>query len=298
MGHRLVREFITTLLPSIDLSQGLISKIKKRASRILADPLQKLMEKILTDGNPIHVDATGWRHNGANESAVVVRTQNLVAFSFVQHQNKASFKELLPGSNLHLVTDRGLPAGEVDASVHQYCLTHLLRNIQGLAEHSSTTHVETDQLGEIYDSIQELFVDKHRMDRKEIGVNTWRQYGYQLWLHIEECIEDLLASAPGKKVAKFFRRVQKSSKYFKVYLRSPSYPMTNNPAEEALRSLVIARKLCFGSRSEYGKSWRAAIQSCVETLHRNSLSILDFVADAIRACRHGLPCPDICLAKS
>ena len=66
-----------------------------------------------------------------------------------------------------------------------------------------------------------------------------------------------------------------------------------HPAEEALSSLVIARKLCFGSRSEYGRAWRVEIQSCIETLHRQGSSILDFLADAIRAYRYRNPCPDI-----
>ena len=294
MGHRMIREFTATLLPSIDLSQGLISKIKRRSAKALASPHQEIMERVLTGEKPIHVDATGWRHMGINEHAVVMKAHNWVAFMFIGHQNKATFKELLPGKNLHLVTDRGLPASEVNARAHQYCLTHLLRNIQGLAEHPKTTSVETEQLGEVYDSLQQLFVDKHRMDRGEISVNTWRQYGYQLWQYMEGCVEELLTSSPGKKTARFFHKLQKGWKHFKTYLRSPDYPMTNNPAEEALRSLVIARKLCFGSRSEYGKSWRAAIQSCVETLRRNGLSVLDFVTDAIRAYRCGSPSPNIC----
>ena len=293
MGHRMVREFVATLLPRLDLSQGLISKIKKRSAKALESPHQEILEKILEGKEPIHVDATGWRHLGTNQHAVVMKAHNWVAFMFIKHQNKATFKELLPGKNLYLVTDRGLPAGEVDARAHQYCLTHLLRNIQGLAEHSKTTSVETEQLGEVYDCLQQLFVDKHRMDRGEISVKTWRQYGYELWEYIEENVEELLESRPGKKIARFFRKVQKGWKHFKVYLGSADYPMTNNPAEEALRSLVIARKLCFGSRSEYGKEWRAAIQSCAETLRRNGLSILDFVSDAIRAYRHGSPCPNI-----
>lgn len=69
--------------------------------------------------------------------------------------------------------------------------------------------------------------------------------------------------------------------------------MTNNPAEEALRSLVIARKLCFGSRSDYGRSWRAEIQSCIATLQKQKSSILDFISDAIRAYRYANYAPDI-----
>ena len=293
MGHRMVREFVATLLPNVDLSQGLIAKIKRRSAKALASPHQEIMEQVLTEGKPIHVDATGWRHMGKNEYAVVLKTHNWVAFTFIKHQNKTTFKALLSGRNLHLVTDRGLPAGEVDARAHQHCLTHLLRNIQGLAEHSKTTIMETEQLGEVYDSLQQLFVDKHRMDRREISINTWRQYGYQMWQHIEGYVEEVLTRKPGEKVARFLRKMQKGWKHFKAYLRSPDHPMTNNPAEEALRSLVIARKLCFGSRSEYGKDWRAAIQSCVETLRRQGMSILDFISDAIRAYRYDSSCPNI-----
>jgi transposase len=69
--------------------------------------------------------------------------------------------------------------------------------------------------------------------------------------------------------------------------------MTNNPAEEALRSLVIARKLCFGSRSEYGRAWRAEIQSCIETLHKPGRCVLNFIADAICAERYGFVAPSV-----
>lgn len=294
MGHLVVREFISTLIPNVDLSQGLISKIKARAAKALASPRQQIMEKILKEKGPLYADATGWRHMGNNEHAVVMRVNNWVAFSFVPHQNKATFKQLLPEGGLHIVSDRGLPVSEVGARIHQYCLAHLLRNIQGLSEHRATTLEETQQLGEIHEAIQHLFIDKHRMERGEISINTWRQYGYQGWQYIECMVEQMLKSSPGKKVRRALRKIQNGWKHFKVYLQRPDYPMTNNPAEEALRSLVIARKLCFGSRSEYGRAWRAEIQSCVETLHRQGCSVLNFIADVIRAYRSGIPCPDIC----
>lgn len=293
MGHLAVREFITTLIPHIELSQGLISKIKRRAANALLEPHQQIMEKILTEEGPMHTDATGWRHMGINEHAVVMRVNKLVAFCFIGHQNKETFRRLIPKRGLHIVSDRGLPVSEVGARIHQYCLAHLLRNLQGLAEHPSTTIREAQCIGEIHEAIQQLFIGKHRMERGEISVNSWRQYGYQTWKFIEELVKETLEGEVSKKVGRAFRKMQKGWKNFKAYLRRPDYPMTNNPAEEALRSLVIARKLCFGSRSEYGRAWRAEIQSCVETLRREGYSILDFVANAIRAQRYGSTSPDI-----
>jgi transposase len=294
MGHSVVREFIATLLPAVSLSQGLISKVKLRASNALASSKQQLIRKILSENGPLHADATSWRHNGVNEHTIVMRVHNWVVFSFVPHQNKATFKRLLPKAKLHLVTDRGLAVSEVGARLHQYCLSHLLRNLKGIAEHPKTTIDEAQKIGEIHEAIRLLFIDKHRMQRGEISLNTWRQYGYQTWLFIEGLVEEILSNRPTQKVQRFFHKMQKGYKHFKVYLRCPDFPMTNNLAEESLRSLVIARKLCFGSRSEYGKSWRASIQSCIETLHRHKRSILDFLSNAVRAYRNGSPCPDIC----
>ena len=294
MGHQVVREFLCTLIPIFKASQGLISKIKKRAAQALASPHQQIMEKILQLEAPLHADATGWRHKGINEHAIVTRVANWVAFHFVRHLNKAVFKNLLPRKRLHIVSDRGLPVSEVEARIHQYCLAHLLRNLQGLAEHPATTIEETELIGNIHDSIQQLFIDKHRLVLGEISVSTWRQYGYRIWQHIEELVEDALENGLSKKVARALRRMQKGWKHFKAYLQRPDYPMTNNLAEESLRSLVIARKLCFGSRSDYGRAWRAQIQSCIETLHRQGRSLLDFITDALRASRCGSTSPDIC----
>jgi len=293
MGHLMVREFIATLMPGVLLSQGLISKIKVRGARALLSPQQQITESILEANAPIHVDATGWRHQGRNEHAVVMRVANQIAFAFVSHQNKSSLKALLPGRGIHLVSDRGLPASSIDTRIHQYCLAHLLRNLQGLAEHPETSLEESQLIGEIHQSIQQLFQDKHRLDRGEIGEETWRQYGYHLWQCIEEMVNALLNSNPGKRVARALRKILKDWKHFKVYLRRPDHPMTNNPAEEALRTLVIARKLCFGSRSDYGRCWRAAIQTCVETLHRQGRSILDIIADTLFAYRNKRPYPKV-----
>lgn len=116
---------------------------------------------------------------------------------------------LLPRKCLHIVSDRGLSVSEVEARIHQYCLAHLLRNLQGLAEHPATTIEEAGIIGDIHESIQQLFVDKHRMDRGEISVSTWRQYGYRIWKYIEELVEDALENELGKKVARALRRIQK-----------------------------------------------------------------------------------------
>lgn len=291
-GHRSVREFIATLIPELKLSQGLISKVKSRTAKALSRAHQSIMEEILDQHEAVHVDATGWRHCSKNEHAIIVRAGNLIHFSLIPRQNGQALSEILRNKKITLlVSDRGLATNKIESCVHQYCLAHLLRNIQGLAEYPSASISQVELLGEIYDNLQLLFRDKHRLERGEISLSTWRHYGYATWGFIEEKIQKVISISPKDKVRRSCEKILRDWEHFRVYLRNSNYPMTNNPAEEALRNLVITRKLCFGSCSEYGRRWRASIQSCTETLRRQGKSIWDFLTEAVRfsRAREGAP---------
>ena len=147
-------------------------------------------------------------------------------------------------------------------------------------------------MGEIHETLKGLFHDRHRYERGEISSATYRQYSYQKLAWMREEIEGLQERSTSKKLRRFCRRVLLDWKNFMVYLAQDG-PMTNNLAEEGLRNLVIARKICFGSRSMYGLKWREATLSCVETLKRKGRSIMDFFEETIRAHRMGTSLPKI-----
>lgn len=294
-GHRVVREFISVLVPGLELSQGLVSKVKARAAKALEKSYQAISNCILHQSGATHIDATGWRHLARNEHAIVIRSGNLIRFALIPRQNREALIKLVEEKKImHLVSDRGLAVSKIDTHIHQYCLAHLLRNICGWAEKRSTSHSNTKRLGEVYDALQQLFRDRHRMIRGEIKLSTWRGYGYATWGFMEEKIQDILDSDPEKELRRACSRMLKDWEHFKVYLRNKDYPMTNNPAEEALRNLVITRKLCFGSRSNYGRKWRESMQSLVETLRRQGQSIWDFLTATLKSFRFGTPYPEIC----
>lgn len=290
-GHRPVRTIISTILPEVILSQGLISKIKARTAALLSAPYEALLSMVTSTQKPLHVDATGWRHAGSNEHILVLRVENIVSYAFISHQNGETLGKLM-GNKIHcLISDRGLATAQIEVRIKQYCLAHLIRNIRGQAEHPGVSCEDTQRLGVVYDTLQELFIDKHRAEKGEIGESTWKQYGYAKWRGIQEELEGLIENSGSKKLRKFCCKLLKQFDFFRAYLKDATIPMTNNPAEESLRNLVIARKLCFGSQSVYGKKWRETLHSCIETLHRQGRSILDFLAEAIRAARVGEPTP-------
>lgn len=291
-GHRPVREFLATLIPGLGLSQGLISKIKQRAVRAFDHAMEHLSHELLTENGPKYIDATGWRHCGTNWHVLILRTGSLIRYAIVRRQNRVVLSALLKGGRHSVVSDRGLPIEKTSVRLHQYCLAHFLRNIRGAAEHASTTVEEAQTLGEIHETLQALFQDRHRHDRQELARSTYLQYGFHKWAVMRESFQELVVQASHPTLRRFCKRALSDWKKFMTYLASDG-PMTNNLAEEALRNLVIARKLCFGSRSDYGREWREALHSCVETLRRQGKSVLDFVTDTIGAFRSGASPPKI-----
>jgi len=57
----------------------------------------------------------------------------------------------------------------------------------------------------------------------------------------------------------------------------PEVPPTNNLAEQALRPLVVLRKLTFGSRSRAGAERLANLLTVVETAKRHGHDVLAFL---------------------
>lgn len=54
-----------------------------------------------------------------------------------------------------------------------------------------------------------------------------------------------------------------------VFVDDPRVPPTNNLAEQALRPLVVLRKITFGHRNQKGGERMAALMSVAETARRH-----------------------------
>ncbi|WP_044882659.1 transposase [Neochlamydia sp. EPS4] len=269
--HRAVRTLITALLPKIVLSQGLICKVKALTATLLSSAYETIIKAAITTRQPLYIDATSWRHAAANEHLLVLSVGDVIAYALRPYQNSFTLKALV-GQQIHcLISDRGLANHQIEVKIRQYCLAHLICNIQGQAEQSNISLDDTQRLATVCDTLQELFKDKHRLEKGQISPSTWQQYGYLNWRYIQEKLQDL----------QFKGSTKKQIKYFRAYLKDPEIPMTNNAAEESLRNLVIARKLCLGRHAVHGKRWREVLNNWIETLYRQGKFILDFLADAI-----------------
>ena len=229
--------------------------------------LQPEMDRLLTEvqASPVvHGDETGWRENGQNGYVWgFLGLGAQPAYYFVYHQSRAGrIPQGILGLHLkgHLISDF-YGGYNVIRGPHQRCWVHLLRDLHALKE----THAETAEVRAWAASVRTLYDEGQ----------TWlKEHAAPTDAACREQYDDLLARAqslgeqyalsehPCRALAKRILRHQDELFQFVLH---PGVPADNNPAERALRPLVIMRKISGGSRSDEGSKTRLTLFSLVST---------------------------------
>jgi transposase len=80
-----------------------------------------------------------------------------------------------------------------------------------------------------------------------------------------------------KKAQTLQGRIRRYAKEWLTFLDHPSVPPTNNLAEQAVRFLVILRKLTFGSRTRAGARRMGAMMTVIQTAKRQGRNVIQFL---------------------
>jgi transposase len=78
--------------------------------------------------------------------------------------------------------------------------------------------------------------------------------------------------------------------YFR-FITTPGVGPTNNLAEQAIRFVVIDRRVTQGTRGEAGRQWNQRIWTTLATLTQQGRPILAYLRDAIHAYFNHQPAP-------
>ena len=165
-------------------------------------------------------------------------------------------------ANLVLCTDRHSTYFNLDVLTHQFCLVHLIRNLQYLNDIN-----ETQQWSR---QMQQLFRDAiHEGNKAEAPPGTEVRKKY------EERLEKLLAEDVGH-YGKDFQQLQngiiKCRDFLFTFLDHEGVPHHNNASEAAIRILKVKTKVSGGFRTQEGADEFAVFHSIMDTAKRNGKS--------------------------
>jgi len=275
IGHRLPIDQVGLFLErthGLHLADGEIVKILHRVALAAQDDLERILFDI-QQADYLHGDETGWRQNGHNGYIWQLRSQDAcyLTFDFGRGSRIPAFflDECFTGV---LVSDFYCGYSPL-ACRKQRCWVHFLRDLKELAlAHPECTAFVQD-LRDLYraatvQSTQPGYADLPEAER------------IQHRLTFEQRAVDLAAphcKQPDDAARVLAERLQRFVAELFVFVECPSIPSENNTAERTFRPIVIARKICGGSRSAKGSATKMTLLSLFITWQLRGINPLEAI---------------------
>lgn len=256
------------------ISEGQISNIlTKEKSEEFRKEKEEIFEAGMTS-DYFHTDDTGLRHNGINHHAHVFCNAIFTAFFIMRKKNNETLRQIL-GLKENEKLGKCLISDDAKqffylTMLHALCWVHEIRHYKKIDPHLEIHRGKVDDFledmhnfyGELKKYKEKPTNQKKKFLEKKFDALFSRRTGY--WL-LDKRI-DLTRPKKDRLL---------------LVLDYPNIPLHNNPAEIAIREIVIKRKISYGTRSEYGKSAWENMMSILDTCRKNSVSFFEYVKDII-----------------
>ena len=285
-----IRELLHELF-GITLSIGVIDQTIREAGRACA-PLEDVLVEEIQRAALVHADETGWPEAGVLLWLWVLVSASTVLY-FIGGRTREMLRNAL-GENF---------AGALMAdgySVYRAwlnrlrCWAHLLRKARGLKE-------STD--GRVAGVGSEMLAILTRLVEAVLSARESPPPGALAELHAGDirrlrALCEMHRDDGHKKLRALAGEFLNDWEVILRQVAEPNLPLTNNPAESALRPLVIARDISHGTRCASGSRAYALLASVIETCRLRKASSWRYLAEVIRAARVGASLPALPLAPA
>jgi len=230
----------------------------------------------------LHADETGWRINGqtcwlwcfANDQVcyyMIDRTRGSPAL-------QAFFGEAFHGTLVH---DFWAPYESIASDDRQYCLVHLLRELETVDRSNAS-----DEWRAFAKMLRRLIRDAIRLRRRpdftpqryQTRIRRIDARLQQLANWKDETGRPMYVDADALRLAK---RLRRHWDHLFTFLDKPEVPFDNNLAERAIRPAVILRKNSQSNRSEQGAASQSVLMSVFRTLKLRGLDPTRTVTHAL-----------------
>jgi len=274
-----IRKFIRDVV-RLTISRSQLAVIIGKVTRALEQPYQELLDS-LPDQKRLNVDETGHKQNGRAMWTWCFRAELYTLFKIDPTRSTDVLINVL-GTEFDGVLGCDYFSSyrcymrKFDVSV-QFCLAHLIRDVKFLTTlPDARDRVYGERLRE---ALRRLFAVIH-------GRGCLRAEVFQIQLELARAevlrcgMTDVPATRHSRNMAKRFEAHGKS--YFR-FITTPGVEPTNNLAEQAIRFVVIDRRITQGTRSDGGNRWCERIWTVIATCTQQGQSVFEYLERAVAA---------------
>ena len=286
-----IRNYFRDVL-KIPISRGQLAKVIGKVSEALGPGYDELCAR-LPEESRLNVDETGHKNNGKRHWTWCFRAELYTLFKIDPSRSSEVLIAMLGrefngvlGCDYFSAYRKYMREFGVEL---QFCLAHLIREVKflkGLPHERTRVYAER-----LLDALRRLFRVIHRRE-------SMTSKGFQRAL--EQARDQVMTTAvwaprhsPAQNLAKRFRLHGDS--YFRC-ITTPGVEPTNNLAEQAIRFVVIDRRITQGTRSRGGRQWCERIWTTIATCTQQDRSVFDYLRQAVNAHFHRQPIPSLLYA--
>lgn len=289
MSYTTIQEFWRDLT-ALDLSRGQLAKVVQKVSAAIRGPYEELRDS-LTKQDRLGIDESGHKNAGRRHWTWCFRAPRFTVFHIDPSRGSEVLRSVLGD------TFGGVIGCDYFSAYHKYmadsgatvqfCMAHLIRDIRFLAEQPNPSVARWGE--KLLDWLRKLFHTLHRQDQ-------WTPQKFALRMEVIrrgflQQVRRPPSWSEARTLAARFRGGE-ADHYF-TFLTQPGVEPTNNLTEQAIRHVVIDRRVTQGTRGDDGMRWCERAWSVLATCAQQGRRAFQFLHDAILAHFTAQPAPSL-----
>ena len=279
-----IRKFLRDVV-KVQVSRAYLRKLIAKVSDALEPAFEELL-RALPEQDVLNIDETGHKDSGQRFWTWCFKASMYTLFRIDKSRGSQVLLDVLGEQFDGLIGCDYCSAYRKYMRLNenvkvQFCLAHLIRDVKYLM---TVADADTRCYGEcLRDELRSLFEIFHRGHEQE-----WAPYALQRTLKVarERIIATATTQVPStseaQNMAKRFATHGDSFFHFITY--QDWIEPTNNLAEQAIRFVVIDRRITQGTRSQAGREWSERIWTVMATCTQRGLDVCDFLYRSL--CAH------------
>lgn len=279
-----IRKFLRDVV-KVQVSRGYLRKLIAKVSDALEPAFEELL-RALPEQDVVNIDETGHKDRGERFWTWCFKASMYTLFRIDTSRGSQVLLDVLGEEFDGLIGCDYFSAYRKYMRLNekvtvQFCLAHLIRDVKYLM---TMPDADTRCYGEcLRDALRNMFEIVHRGHEQE-----WGPYTVQ---HALEVARDRIltiattqvpSTSEAQNMAKRF--ATHGDSFFQFITYQDWIEPTNNLAEQAIRFVVIDRRITQGTRSQSGRAWCERIWTVMATCTQRGLDVFDFLYRSL--CAH------------
>ncbi len=229
-----LRKVESTLLRDHDfkITHTGIMKIIRKVAKKLNEPYYEIIKQIRAS-RVVYIDETGYKLNGDKWWLWTFVSDNMVLFVIRKSRAKEVVEEILGKKYDGIIICDGWKTYENFSEKLQRCWAHLLRESHHLKEEHNDFEIYHEFLKKLFERIMEIRQKPPNIEKRRELVQEMK----------ESLIRTTMNMNKTPSFRRFARKIQNGMNYWFTCVEHLEVEPTNNYAEQALRELIVQRKI-------------------------------------------------------